>query len=166
MEQLLSKETLISKNGQVNPAELRKVKFVAFYVGAHCYPPTREFTPRLVDFYNVVNAQGKIFEVIYVSDDREAETMQEYFDEMPWLSIPFSSVERRVTIMKSFNVTMKPALIVCEPDGTAITLNGKTDIDAKQKDAILHWGKIQRGKIRRTRAGREYEIFRLVVQPH
>ena len=71
-----------------------------------------------------------------------------------------------MSIMKSFNVVMKPALIICEPDGTAVTLNGKTDVETKGKDAVLHWGKIQRGKIRRTRAGKEYEIFRLVVSPH
>lgn len=166
MDQLLSKEALISKNGSVNPAEVLKTRLLGFYVGAHCYPPSRLFTPLLIDFYNVVNAQGKIFEVIYVSDDREAEDMQEYFNSMPWLSIPFSSVERRMSIMKSFNVVMKPALIICEPDGTAVTLNGKTDVETKGKDAVLHWGKIQRGKIRRTRAGKEYEIFRLVVSPH
>ena len=83
LDALLSKEALISKNGSVNFAEVLKTRLVGFYVGAHCYPPTRLFTPLLIDYYNVVNAQGKIFEVIYVSDDREAENMQEYFNSMP-----------------------------------------------------------------------------------
>ena len=43
-----------------------------------------------------------------------------------------------MSIMKSFNVVMKPALIICEPDGTAVTLNGKSDVETEGKDAVLH----------------------------
>ena len=164
MDQLLSKEPLISKSGAVNPAELGKVRYVAFYVAANWISGTREFTQKLIEFYNLVNAQGKIFEIIYVSEDRDGDTMQEHFDMMPWLTIAFGS-QQGIVIKKAFNVRLTPALVVCEPDGRSITLNGKVDVETKRKDAILHWGKIQAGKIRRTKAGKEYEIFRLVVQP-
>ena len=65
-------EKVNSKNGQQQLSELLSgadLKYVGIYFSAHWCPPCRNFTPVLAEFYNAVNQNGKIFEVIFVSSD-------------------------------------------------------------------------------------------------
>ena len=48
-----------------------KEKFIAFYFGSHWSPPSRVFTDIInSEFYQKVNKDGLVCEVIFVSDDR------------------------------------------------------------------------------------------------
>lgn len=66
--------------------------------------PCRVFTPELVKTYNKVKEATKNFEIIFVSSDRDEESMMEYFGEMPWLAIPFDD-PRKKTLARLFDVS-------------------------------------------------------------
>ena len=61
-----------TKDGQKQLSEILQgadLKYVGIYFSAHWCPPCRNFTPVLAEFYNSVNQNGKILEIIFVSSD-------------------------------------------------------------------------------------------------
>ena len=46
-----------------------------------------------------INAEGKVFEVIFVSIDGNAEAFERNFAEMPWLAVPYSD-DARIASLK------------------------------------------------------------------
>jgi len=57
----------------------------------------------LVKTYQKIKDQGKPFEIIFVSSDRGEESFNEYFNEMPWLAVPFGH-SMKSTLSKHFGV--------------------------------------------------------------
>jgi hypothetical protein len=49
----------------------------------------KEFMPKLKEFYDEINKDGKKLEVIYVSCDNAREGFESHFKEMSWPAIPF-----------------------------------------------------------------------------
>lgn len=68
---------------------------VGVYFSAHWCPPCRRFTPTLVEAYNALTAEGKSFEIVFISDDRDEKAFEEYFAHMPWLAVPYSAAVRK-----------------------------------------------------------------------
>lgn len=67
------------------------------YFSAHWCPPCRVFTPQLVGFYEDLKEQNDSqFEVVFVSSDRDRDSWQKYFNDMPWLALPFEDRDRKV----------------------------------------------------------------------
>lgn len=58
------------------------------------------FTPDLVKTYEKIKADGKNFEIVYVSADRSEESFQKYYKTMPWLSLPFK--DKRIEELTSY----------------------------------------------------------------
>jgi len=71
---------------------------LGLYFSAHWCPPCRAFTPELVDFYKKFKStdRGDQLEIIFVSFDRNEGNFKSYFDEMPWLAVPYDDQEIRV----------------------------------------------------------------------
>jgi len=57
--------------------------------------------------------------VVFVSGDKTQEEYEKYYDEMPWLALPFKDA-RLATLAKKFEVKGVPRLVVLKPDGTII----------------------------------------------
>ena len=74
-----------------------------FYLFIQC-GPCRTFTPMLVNTYNKLKKDGKKFEVIFCSSDREEEAYKEYYEQMPWLALPFGD-GRKKSLSRKFDVT-------------------------------------------------------------
>ncbi len=68
--------------------------FIGIYFGAHWAPPCRLFTPALAEFYNSLNRDGKVFEVIFCSIDGNEDAFERNYAEMPWTAIPFTDEQR------------------------------------------------------------------------
>jgi hypothetical protein len=69
----------------------------SFHCSAHWCPPCRQFTPRLARIFDDMPTQlhGKLA-IVFVSLDNDQSMFDEYFDEMPWMAVPFAGrVERR-----------------------------------------------------------------------
>lgn len=74
-------------------------KILGLYFSAHWCGPCRAFTPNLVKFYESfkeTNTGDEELEIVFVSSDRDEVAFEEYYKEMPWLSLNFSSRELKV----------------------------------------------------------------------
>lgn len=75
-------------------------KFLSIFL--QC-PPCKAFTPMLTEVYKKINVNEKKFEIIFVSSDQNEAAFKEYFNEMPFLSLPYDS-EIKDELSESFEV--------------------------------------------------------------
>ncbi|XP_039259625.2 tryparedoxin-like [Styela clava] len=123
-------DELVSKSGNIKSDDLNLngEDVLGLYFSAHWCPPCKQFTPKLAQFYNKVNARGgKKFEVIFVSLDRDEKTFKGYYNDMPWHAIPFSS-DLRNELAGKYGVKGIPSLLLFDSEGNQI----KTKSGARQ----------------------------------
>ena len=123
----------------VEPAKLglREKTAVGIFFSGHWCPPSRSFTPDLIDSYNRW-AKSRNFEIIFCSSDQDEGEFWDYFGEMPWKAIPFG--DRRVdTLSEWFSVRGIPTLIIVGPDGRVITEDGRSRVDADPFGRDFPW---------------------------
>jgi len=96
-------------------------KYFGLYFSAKWCGPCRNFTPKLIDYYNNLNGT---FEVIFISLDNNDIEFSEYFSKMPWKSLPFDS-EKSEKLSDFFGVEGIPTLILIDNFGNIISKNGK-----------------------------------------
>jgi hypothetical protein len=80
-----------------------------------------EFTSKLINFYNM--HLNKKFEIIFVSSDQEESNFNEYFKEMPWLTLPFNKKNVKSYLSNLFEVNNIPFLVVLESKTFKIITN-------------------------------------------
>jgi len=72
------------------------------YFSAHWCPPCRGFTPELAKFYEQMKKKvGDKLEIVFISSDRGEDEWKSYFAEMPWLALPFSARDKKVTYRRT-----------------------------------------------------------------
>ena len=73
------------------------------------------FTPQLAKTYEKIKEDGKNFEIVFCSSDRDEDSMMEYLGQMPWLAIPFGD-PRKKSLSRLFEVqgACVYACVVCE----------------------------------------------------
>ena len=115
-------------------------KIVGLYFSAHWCPPCRSFTPLLVKFRDDMVKQGKNFEVVFISSDKNETAMQGYMKDtkMQWLAVPFDS-PRKGKIKNKYGVSGIPTLIILAPDGNTITSGGRADVTKHPGNAFKMW---------------------------
>jgi nucleoredoxin len=131
----------VSNSGEVDNSSLKSAKIIAIYFSAHWCPPCRGFTPSLAKFYNEVNKDEKIFEIIFVTSDKDEKSFQGYLSEMPWIAIPFGDSKIK-DAKTAFNVSGIPYLVILKNDGAIISTNGRGDVTKELNNpmnAINNW---------------------------
>lgn len=131
----------VNAAGETVKAEaLEGKKIIALYFSAVWCPPCRAFTPRLVEAANELKADGKPFEVIFVSRDRSADAMLGYMKDykMQWLALPFGDA-RIQALASRYDIRGIPALVVIDSNGNTITTNGRAAIAAQGAKAFDTW---------------------------
>lgn len=121
---LVKGELVTSRNGVLRPyldAEFEKKKLIGLYMSAHWCGPCREFTPKLVAFYNRIVATHSDFEILFVSNDKSAGAMQNYMreDQMPWPALNYDKVAGNAALNKYFGGSI-PCLVVVDENGKVI----------------------------------------------
>jgi hypothetical protein len=66
-----------------------------------------------------------VFEIVFASSDYDEQSFDEYYGEMPWLSIPFKSREAQKKLSERFSVRGIPALVFISSDGSVISTDGR-----------------------------------------
>ncbi len=102
---------------------LRTKKYLALYFSAHWCGPCRQFTPKLVAWYQSRRAQADQFEIVFVSHDRSSQEMAAYLreDQMPWPAIDYT---RRATIEaldKKYAGKGIPCLVLIDERGEVVS---------------------------------------------
>lgn len=132
-------------NRAMAPTPYRAPKYTLFYYSAHWCPPCRQFTPRLVNFYQS-KYNPAFFEVIFVSGDRSEQAMKNYMQEanMPWPATKFASatsVKLRQAYQRDSYI---PYLSVVDRDGKllfdASSEGGAPNVLAKFKTMVPEGG--------------------------
>jgi nucleoredoxin len=97
-------------------------KFYAFYFSASWCGPCKEFTPKLVEFYNASEGKKKDFEVIFVSRDNDEKAMEEYMakDKMPWPAITYRHLDRLKKVQE-FSGKGIPCLVLVDAEGNVVS---------------------------------------------
>ena len=76
---------------ECDKSEFANCKFVLlFFSAGYCYP-CHDFLQVLKDFYNEVNIDQKVIEVVFVTDDLEESAFKESYAKMPWLTFHFNN---------------------------------------------------------------------------
>jgi thiol-disulfide isomerase/thioredoxin len=129
---LVKGELVTSRNGVLHPhldGEFEKKKLIALYRGAYWCPPCRKFAPQLVAFYNRIVAAHPEFEIVFVSNDKSANAMENYMrnEQMPWPALRFDQVRGNAALNKYFGESI-PCLVVVDENGKVIfdTYAGKS----------------------------------------
>ncbi|PFH34174.1 apicoplast-associated thioredoxin family protein Atrx1 [Besnoitia besnoiti] len=100
-------------------------KVVGIYFSASWCPPCQAFTPKLVDSVKLLKEQGKDVEVVFVSNDRDEKSFEEYFKKMEgFLAIPFADTSRRAMLQEALNIRSLPTLVWISKDGEVLTRRG------------------------------------------
>jgi len=129
--------TLKGPNGDVKGGSL-KGKVFGLYFSAHWCPPCRAFTPKLADWYKK-DLQGKGFEIVFVSSDKNEAEFGAYFGEQPWLALDFADRKRKDEVSSLFGIEGIPSFIIVDKDGSVITKDGRTAVTGDPTGAEFPW---------------------------
>ena len=132
-------QVLQGKKGDIALSQVKEESpLIALYFSAHWCPPCRMFTPKLAEFYKTVNKDKKEIEVIFVSLDQNEDQFNEYYESMPWITVPYES-DNRELLSDTYGIQGIPALLVFKSNGKLIDKNGRNTIMSKQNGAIDQW---------------------------
>jgi thiol-disulfide isomerase/thioredoxin len=105
MANLLHGKLVIWKDGALQPYDENilstKKIFILYYSASWC-APGQQFTPWLIQFYRQFVAAHPDFEIIYVSDDRTPEEMENYMKTsgMPWPALDYAKTLQEPELTK------------------------------------------------------------------
>jgi thiol-disulfide isomerase/thioredoxin len=136
----------LSKSGKINGRESIDGKSIGLFFSANWCPTCREFTPDLIKTYEKVKKENEEFEIVFVSRDFDEQSFADYFGEMPWLALPFSDRLLKASVSKKYGVSGIPSLILLNPDGSVITIDGRASIDDDDIEHLLETGEGRKRK--------------------
>ena len=117
-----------SKGKTTDNSSFLSAKVKAFYFTAHWCPPCRVFTPFLAEIYKEVNKKEKEFEIIFVSSDKSKSEYESYFEEMPWLAVPFDDSETIKKLKTKYFVSGIPTLVIVDNEGNVLNEDGYLEL--------------------------------------
>ncbi len=92
----------------------------------------------LAKLYRSLNKSSKRFEIIYASNDKDESEYREYWESMPWLSIPFKHSIAEALSAK-YMVMGIPSLVLVNPKtGETITTAGTTVINSDPEGSYIY----------------------------
>lgn len=130
---------LLTKFGLIPSSDLQAVEFVLLYFSAHWCGPCKAFTPRLAEFYKEVNAAQQRLEVVFVSLDRDEGGFDAYYEEMPWLAVPYSSAQLRQQLNAGYGVSGIPKLLLVRKNGSVASEGCRSDVERVGPQALERW---------------------------
>ncbi|CAN5310027.1 hypothetical protein BH23VER1_BH23VER1_26020 [soil metagenome] len=121
-------DKLVERSGgsltTASPSALVGKEYVALYFSAHWCPPCRAFTPVLSRFYDEVSRAHPEFQLILVSGDRDAGSMEEYirWGEMNFPAVAFDRIGE--SGLREYSARGIPYLVVLDAQGNEIIGKG------------------------------------------
>ncbi|XP_074649400.1 tryparedoxin-like isoform X2 [Tubulanus polymorphus] len=141
MESLLGKEVMDKAGENVPVSSLSgKGKYIGLYFSAHWCPPCRMFTPKLIAWYKSMKKKNVDIEIVFVSSDRDEESWREYYEEMPWLSLPFELRDLKAELCTKFDVNGIPTFVILNAeDGVVFARDGRGKVTSSEGLNFPNW---------------------------
>jgi len=139
LEELLGSRLENAKGHRVSPATLAGKKIGLYFSASWC-PPCRKFTPMLIEAYNQLQAEGKPFEVVLVTHDRDKASMRNYMKshDMPWLAVPFG--RKPIDALKEkYAVAGIPKLVIINDAGETLSTDARGPVMTQGAAADESW---------------------------
>lgn len=131
--------TLLTKDGEKSTLEaLNGKSAVGIYFSAHWCPPCKGFTPKLAEWYTA-SLKGKGMEIVFVSSDRDEAAFNDYYNDMPWVALPYVNRELKDKLSKKYKVQGIPSLVILGPDGNVITKDGREAVGKDPTGEKFPW---------------------------
>ncbi len=121
------KNDLVSLQGKkarrFDDAPLANAKYFAVYYSASWCGPCKQFTPKLVEFYNRIKPAHADFELVFVSSDNSEADMEAYMktDAMPWPALDFRKTATRKHVLSSYSGKGIPCLVFLDANGKVLS---------------------------------------------
>jgi thiol-disulfide isomerase/thioredoxin len=114
-----------------NSAKFVNAPYTVLYYSAGWCPDCRRFSPSLVDAYAHQTNGTPRFEVLLISQDKNAEGMLKYMqtERMQWPALAYEKVKRAEDLKKLYSGHGIPCLTVINAKGDVV-LQSKSDQDA------------------------------------
>jgi thiol-disulfide isomerase/thioredoxin len=109
-------------------AVVPRPEILGIYFSAQWCPPCAVFTPRLGEKYKELRAQGKDIDVVFVSNDNDEESCNNYYSSMPWKLIPYADRAAKKKMMRLFVISSLPTLVLLDKEGHLISKDGENVI--------------------------------------
>ncbi len=140
LEELFGRRLVDAQGQQMSTAELADAEKIGIFFSAEWCPPCRAFTPRLIEAYDQLTAEGRPFEIVFVSSDRSSQDMRKYMRdyEMNWPALRHG--DRRANELKSrFGVRGIPRLVIVDSTGEVLSENARGEVTQLGGDAYDRW---------------------------
>ncbi|KAM1170790.1 hypothetical protein ACFX13_021538 [Malus domestica] len=123
-----SRDFVISNDGEKVPVSELEGKIVGLYFSLFSRGACVEFTPKLVEAHEKLKANGENFEIVLVPLDDDEESFKQYFEKMPWFSLPIGdkSVKK---LARYFEHSTLPTVVIIGADGKTLSENVADAID-------------------------------------
>jgi hypothetical protein len=84
---------------------------------------------------------GWLWQIVYLSQDENEQKFHEYFQTMPWLSLPFNESRTLLReLMVQLEVSQVPTLVLVDEEGKVITTTGTNYVMKDPEGARFPWG--------------------------
>jgi Thioredoxin-like len=116
--ELFREVELVDKHGkkEVLASLAERVETIAFYFTSFTYPPAKEFTERLVTWYNAHCSPGKELhgklEVVHCLNGDSQEVLDRALQMVPWPAIPMAQRRLKAALGTHFNYVSAPKLVI------------------------------------------------------
>jgi len=134
-------DSLLGKDGaKLSTADALAGKTaVGLYFSAHWCPPCRGFTPMLGAAYTK-DLKAKGLEIVFVSSDKDEDQFTSYFNEQPWLALPYDQRSVKAALSKKYKVQGIPTFVVLDgATGEVITADGREAVSEDPTGKSFPW---------------------------
>ena len=131
---LLSDELINSELVNVPKTDLNNSNIIGFYFSGSYCPPCQAFTPILSEVYTELKNLNKSIEIVFISSDKDKESFDLYYSQMPWLALPYERRDLKLQLCEAFNVKTVPQLSFITNTLEILNLNGRQLIENNKDD--------------------------------
>jgi len=117
---------------------LQGAPIIGLYFTASWCPPCRGFTPQFIESYQGV-LQKKGLRTVVIPRDRDLQSFQDYYAQMPFLALPFEEQELNASLGQRFGVQTIPNLTLLDAEGKIITTEARNSLVQDPKGDEFPW---------------------------